>query len=74
MTGSADSFAGLSRAGLAAFAAARADALGVVVAPGMTDEVIENLAVLQAHARVFLTAAAAVGADPAGRSDPEGAG
>ena len=73
MTGSADSFAGLSRAGLAAFAARRADALGVVVAPDLVEEVVDNLAVLQGHARAFLAAAEIDGGASDG-AEPDGAG
>ena len=73
MTESAGRFVGLSRAGLAAFAASRADALGVVVAPHMVEEVVDNLAVLQGHARAFLAAAETDGGASDG-SEPDGAG
>jgi hypothetical protein len=50
----ATEFVELSKIELAAFAASRARALHVALAPERLDEVIETLISLQAHARAFL--------------------
>ena len=66
MTASATNFTGLSAEALADFAASQARVLQVVIDPNRIEEVVENLAILQVHARTFLSSPLAVAADDAG--------
>jgi hypothetical protein len=47
-------FISLSPVEVRSFAAERSQALGVKITPALLDETVENLAMLQAHARTFL--------------------
>ena len=66
MTASATNFTGLSAEALADFAASQARVLQVVIDPNRIDEVVENLAILQVHARTFLSSPLAVAPDHTG--------
>ena len=54
MTGLDAHFTELSRGELEDFARARSDALAAPVAPERMAEVLENMVILQNHARIFL--------------------
>ena len=60
-------FIELSRGGLEDFARARSDALAAPIAPDRLDEVVENLTILQNHARTFLSVPGGAGVADEGK-------